>query len=406
MPTFKYIATSKQGKKITGEREAETREEVASFLHDQDLVVLRVDQSVGIDWKKLFSLQIGGVPLAEKVIFAKQLATMLSAGLPILQALDILVQQTKNPSLKEKLSRVYKNVESGVSLSESFAKDSGMFNELQVNLLVAGEKSGNLNEVMIRIAEDLEKSKKLRSKIIGAMIYPIIIAVVMVVVIVMMMVFMVPAVKALYLDFGVTELPWITQVLVTLSELFTSPVGIIVTVLLVVMGFVSYRYYASTPAGRRNLDRLLLKVPVFGPLTTKIQLTQFNHVLTMLIQSGVPILEALRIVANSLGNVMFREAIQYAAAEVLKGSPISIPLAKSEVFPLVMLKMIATGEETGKLDKVTADMALYYEAEVEETTSNLTKLMEPFILLVVGIMVGFMAVAIYLPLYSLGQYIG
>ena len=405
MSVFTYEATSKQGQKVTGTREAETRDDVANFLHDQGLVVITINENVGIDFKKLGSIQVGGIPLTERVIFVKQLSTMLSAGLPIIQALDILVQQTKNSSLKDKLARVYKSVEAGTSLAESFKKDKTIFNDLELSLLVAGEKSGTLNEIMAQIAIDMEKSKSLRGKIIGAMIYPIIILVVMAIVLVVMLVFMIPSVKGLYSDFGVSELPGVTQFLVNISEAVTNPFTAIIIVLVIVFTVLGVRYYYTTYQGRRAIDRLLLKIPIFGPLLNKVQITQFARLLSLLMKSGVPIVDAMRTVANALGNSIYKDLIQQAADEVLKGNPMAIPLAKDDVIPLVMLKMVATGEETGKLDKVLSDMAAYYEAEVDETTSNLTKLMEPFILLTVGVLVGFMAIAIYLPLYSIGQYI-
>jgi len=276
---------------------------------------------------------------------------------------------------------------------------------LQVSLIVAGEKSGTLNEIMAQIAVDLEKSKALSSKITGAMIYPVIIFIVMGIVLLVMLLFMIPSVKNLYHDFGVNELPGPTQFLVNLSDAVSNPIGFITIVVLIVAVVFGFRYYYSTYQGRRNVDKLLLKLPVFGSLLTKIEVTQFTRLLSLLLKSGVPIVEALKVVANSLGNTSFKDLVLQSADEVTKGNSIAIPLAKGNVFPLVLLKMIATGEETGKLDKVTGDMALYYEAEVDEITSNLTKLMEPFILLTVGVLVGFMAVAIYLPLYSIGQYI-
>ncbi len=405
MSIFNYEATTRQGKKVTGTRESENSDDVANFLHDQGLVVISINENVGIDFKKLSSIQVGGIPLAEKSIFVKQLSTMLSAGLPIIQALDILVQQTKNASLKEKLTKVYKSVESGTSLADAFQKDKTIFNDLQISLIVAGEKSGTLNEIMAQIAIDMEKAKSLRGKIVGAMIYPIIIFIVMGIVLVVMLVFMIPSVQSLYHDFGVTQLPGVTQILVDLSATVTNPFFLIVAIISIVAIVLGGRYYYSTYQGRRVLDKLTLKIPIFGPLIGKVQITQFARLLSLLMKSGVPIVDALRTVANALGNSVFKDVVLSAADEVLKGNSIAVPLAKDNVFPLVMLKMIATGEETGKLDKVTADMAAYYEAEVDETTSNLTKLMEPFILLVVGVLVAFMAIAIYLPIYSIGQYI-
>lgn len=403
MPKFTYIATSRSGQKSTGEVEAETRDEVANSLHQQGLVVVSIDENLALDLDSLMNIQIGGVPLAERVIFAKQLSTMIAAGLPLIQALNIMVQQTENKAMRENLLKVYKSVEAGTSLSDSFRREGKIFNELQVSLIEAGEKSGTLNEIMLRIAEELEKSKKLRSKIVGAMIYPVIIFFVMIIVFVLLIVFMVPSVKDLYADFGSDELPAVTQFLVTLGEAFTNPFFIAIAAILIVSVVGGLRYYYSTEKGRRGVDGFLLKFPVFGPLLQKIQLAQFTRLLALLLRSGVPIVDALNTVANAMGNSLFEDAVKRSALEVQKGSSLTIPLAESNIFPIILLKMISTGEETGKLDQIAYDMAIYYEEEVNELTSNLTRLMEPFILLIVGGMVAFIAVAIYLPLYSLGQ---
>lgn len=405
MAEYNYTAITKSGQRVQGLREAETREDVANFLHQQGLVVVSIDERLGAAFKRLGSIQIGGVPLKERLIFVKQLSTMLGAGLPIIQALDILVQQTENPQLKEKLSHVYRSVEAGSSLSEAFRKEKSMFTEIQISLLVAGERSGALNEVMAQIAIDLEKSKSLRSKLIGSLIYPAVLMVVMLAVLIMMIVFMIPTVKSLYEEFGTTELPPITSILISISEFLTDPLKLIIIIILVISIVLSVRYAYSTPGGKRTIDGFLLKVPVFGQIIEKSELTQFCRLVAMLLHNGVSIIEALKVIANSMSNELFKSAVLEAREEVIKGNSLSLPLAKSKVFPLVLVKMLATGEETGKLDKVTADMGEYYETELNELTANLTKLLEPFILLGVGGVVGFMAVAVYLPLYQLGEYI-
>ncbi len=403
--TFRYVATDSKGRKIEGKREAASREDVAAFLQERNMTVISIEDTLGLDWQQISSFQIGGVPLAERVVFVKQLSTMLKTGLPIIQALTILIEQTENVSLKNKLQRVYQDVASGIPLSEAFRKEDTIFNEVQINLIIAGEKSGNLNEMMSKIAVDLEKSKDLRSKVVGALIYPIILLIVLVAVVAVMLIFMIPSVEALYEDFGAAELPWITQFLVSLSDFVTSPSGAFSIVGGFVFIFFSFRYYYSTQQGRRQIDKLLLKVPIFGPLQQKVNLAEFNRLISLLLQSGVSIVEALNIVAKALSNTSFSDLINDAAIQVSKGNSLTLPLSKDEdVFPLMMLKMLATGEETGNLDTVTADMGNYYDKEVDETTKNLTKLMEPLIMVLVGGVVAFLAIAIYLPIYQLGQF--
>lgn len=402
--TFRYVATDPTGRRVEGKREASSRDDVASFLQEKNMVVISIEDTLGLDWEQLASFQIGGVPLAERVVFVKQLATMLSTGLPLIQALNILVEQTENISLKNKLQRVYQDVASGIPLSEAFRKEDTVFNQVQINLIVAGEKSGNLNEMMEKIAIDLEKSKDLRSRIVGALIYPAILMIVLVVVVAVMLIFMIPSVESLYKDFGAEDLPFVTQILVDLSNFITSPAGAIGVIGSVFFLYFSFRYLYSTPRGRRQIDKFLLQIPVFGSLQTKVNLAQFNRLLSLLLQSGVSIVEALQIVANAVGNTAFSDLLRDAAVQVSKGNSLTLPLSKGDVFPLMMLKMLATGEETGNLDRVTQDMGDYYDKEVDEITKNLTKLMEPLIMVLVGGVVAFLAVAIYLPIYQLGQF--
>jgi type IV pilus assembly protein PilC len=404
MANYKYVAYSPKGKKTEGVYEAETREQVADYLHEQGLTVVSITEDIMTDLQRLANIQIGGLPIKEKVIFAKQLSLMLASGVPVVQALRILADQQKNISIKDKLRDIYTQVESGNKLSDAFT-GSTFFNEVQLNLIAAGEKSGNLNIMLEQVADDLEKSKNLRGKIQGAMIYPVIIFIVLILVMVVVLVFMVPSVKDLYSDLGGGELPGVTQLLVNISGFFTNPFGIVTTLLVTLFSVIGFRYYYSTKGGRNMIDKMLLKMPIFGSLLVKIQLTQFCRLLSMLMKSGVPIIEAMNVVAKALGNATFRNVVENAAIEVTKGTPISVPLASGKVFPEILLKIIATGEDTGNLDQVLADMGKYYANEVDEITSNLTKLMEPIILLIVGGMVGFIAIAVYLPIYSIGQFI-
>ncbi|HEC64739.1 MAG TPA: type II secretion system F family protein [bacterium] len=220
-----------------------------------------------------------------------------------------------------------------------------------------------------------------------------------------MMIFMVPAIEELYADFGGAELPLITRLMVDTGRFVSTPLGLISIVGSIAMLVIGYRYYSSTKSGRNFLDKIFLKVPVFGALNTKIQLTQLARLTSMLLTSGIPIVDALNIVGESLTNVHFRNALEFASREVGKGIPLAVPLSKSKYVPIILSQMIATGEETGKLDEVLLSLATYYENEVNEITANLTKLMEPIILLVVGGLVGILAIAIYLPIYQIGEFV-
>ncbi len=400
MAMYEYIAVDNKGKRIKGDYEAKNREAVVDYLHEKGLVVLHVDEKLKMGMKDIMNLQIGGIPLKNKVIFSKQLATMLSAGLPLLQALEVLANQEKNAVFKKSLENVSKLVEGGNKLSKSLAQQKGVYTDVELNLIAAGEESGNLVEMIQKVAENLEKQKDFQAKVRGAMIYPAIIFVAVIVVVVLLMMFMVPAVEGLYEDFG-GELPWITQLVVKVSNFFVSFWWALL--LFAVGGVVAFKYYHSTPSGRSVVDKFLLTMPIFGQLNVKIQVAEFSRLLAMLLTSGVSILEALKIVSGALSNVHFKSALKEAAKEVEKGTPLAVPISKSEDFPLIVSRMIATGESTGNLDKVLADIANYYQTEVDNMTSNLTKMMEPVILLIVGGVVAFLALVVYMPIYGLAN---
>jgi type IV pilus assembly protein PilC len=403
---FKYVATDKTNQQVVGTYRAETREEVAEYLQSRDLLVVSITQDLGLDMESLSQVQIGGISLKDRMLLVKQLSTMLNAGLPIVQTLEILSKQVDNKALQANLQQVQSEVEGGSTLSVAFKKHTSIFNEVQINLLAAGEKSGNMVEVIAQVAEDMEKSHELQSKIKSAMIYPAIIFIAIGVVLVILITFMIPTVEALYADFGAEDqIPAITRFLINISDFFSNPIGLGIMLVVVAIAYFSFRSYARTEDGSYVVGNLTLKLPVFGAIIEKIQLAQFGRLLSMLLRSGVSIIDALRIVSNALGSPVFKRAIAGTIDEVSKGVPLAVPLAKTEVFPLLYTRMVSTGEQTGNLDKVLDDMGTYYEAEVNEMTGNLTKLMEPLILLIVGGMVGFLAVAVYLPIYSIGNVI-
>ena len=406
MAEFKYVAVSNTGQRMEGVKEAENQKEVTDFLSSQGLMPVIVQESVGVNFKKILNIEIGGMSLDEKVVLIRQLSTMVSAGIPIIQAIDILVQQAEKETIRDKLSKIYKMIEAGTALSDAFRKEGGMLNEVQVNLMAAGEKSGNLNEILIKIADDLEKSKNLSGKIKGALIYPAIIFVVMFAVLVLMIVVMVPQVKQLYTSLGQTELPFVTQVLVGIGNIFSDLGSLLITIIIVASIIFLFKYYVGTSNGRRQFDSFKLRLPVFGKLLQKIEIVEYCRLLSMLMVNGIPIIEALDIVGRATGNVVFRDIILGAKDDLAKGSSLALAMAKyntTNAFPLIIIRMIATGEEAGSVDVVLRDLAKFYENEVDQIAGNLTKLIEPFILVIVGVLVGFMAVAIYLPIYQVGQ---
>lgn len=400
MQSFQYDAVDPTGKRARGEVEAETRSDVVDYLHERNLTVVDIREKLGFSVKELGSLQIGGVPLSEKVIFMKQLATMLSAGLPLLQALEILAGQVKNPVFRTALQRVVHDIEGGSKLSQAFAKHSDMFSEIEINVVAAGEESGNLVEMLQELAENLEKERQFKSKVKGALIYPMIIFVAIIVVVTLLMMFMIPAVEELFSEFD-AKLPLLTQILVSVSN-FVGSYWWAILIIIIGLGL-GYRYYRSTPSGKEVTDRIYLKIPVFGKINIFIQLAEMTRLLAMLLKSGLPILRALEITSRALSNVHYSFALTQAKAQVEKGVPLAVPLSKNKDIPVLLSRLVATGEETGNLEKVLADVHNYYQAEVDQITANLTKIMEPVILLIVGVVVGIVAFAVYMPIYQIGS---
>jgi type IV pilus assembly protein PilC len=403
MEIFRYTALDPNGNKISGEQEANSKDAVARYLHDQKYVVVNIEEKVDF-LGELLSDGIPKVSLKNRVIFAKQLSTMLSAGLAITQALEIVVQQTSDKALEKNLQAVLNDIQkNGVPLSDAMERHTKLFNTVQISLIRAGEASGNLVEVLEKVAQDLDKTKKIKSKIQNAMIYPIIVFLVIGVVMIVMMTTMIPAVEELYRDFNIDKLPAVTAILVAISNFITKPYGYGSLILGFAIFIFVYRYYRGTASGRLATDKYILKIPVFGNLIAKIQIAEFCRLTSMLLRSGIPIVEALNIVSDALSNILFKNSVLQSIDDITKGIPLAVPLSKSEVFPPLIVRMVAIGEETGKLDQVLADMAIFYDDEVEEISENLNKLMEPMILVIVGGIVAFLAVGIYLPIYSIGQ---
>lgn len=401
--TFKYEARTSDGAPFNGKMQAKSVQEVIDSLLEKKMVIINVTEDSSFSLDRLSEINIGGIPLKEKVIFMRQLSTMISAGLPLPQALDILQQQITNPRFKKIIENVYADVQGGIALSKSLRKQDGSFDDITISLIQAGEESGHLETILDRVATELEEKKKLGEKIKSAFTYPIIIMVVVVLVIAVLVTVLVPAMKDIYKDFD-SDLPWATMVLVAMSDFVIAYWWALIVGIGVIA--ISVKMYIDTEPGTRLFHKLILKVPVFGPLMTKIQITQFTRVLGLLMQSGLSIVDALNLTAQSLGNVHFKDAVMEARKEVEKGVPMAIPLSRSNYFPLVVSQMISVGEESGKIDQVLGRMTDYYNSEVEVMTANLTTLLEPLILIVMGGVIAFIAFAVYMPMFSLVEVIG
>jgi type IV pilus assembly protein PilC len=402
MSTFKYTATNPNGTIISGEFEAADRDQVAKMIIDQGLSPLKITGKTSVKFGNLNNINIGRVPMKDRVIFLRQLAVLISAGIPIVEAISISQAQVSNQGLKNVLGQVGAAIESGKNLADSFAENSTLFDDMQIQLLKTAEASGSLDFILERIATETESKSALMSKFRGAMIYPILVICAAIVVVALVLTEMIPPMKHLYQSFNAT-LPWPTLFLINLSSFVTTYyLFIIIAVVIIVLGFILYR---RSKQGRRVTDALTLKIPLFGGLIQKIEIINFGKTFLLLTKAGVPVVTGLNMIADSMPNVIFRTSIKEIADEVEKGKSMALVMSKYPVFPSLLWRMIAIGEETGKMEEVVSKVIQYYETETEDMIENLSKLIEPIITIILGVVVGFIGVAVYLPIYTLGNVI-
>ncbi len=403
MAKFNYSARDNKGKEIKGKLEARDAQAVVEILQDKGLVVVNVKEKANIDFEQLGQINIGGVPMQEKVIFMRQLATMVGAGLPLTRGLQVMEQQISNPMFKKVITQVKTSVESGKSLAESFRNADEVFDNITINLIEAGESSGNLDQILNKLAVELEESKKLQGKLKGALTYPAILIVIIIGVMVLMMLVLVPAMSDIYSEFS-GELPAITRIMVSMSDFFLNYWwAILVAVLGAIVGF---KVWIDTPKGKRSWNKIILKIPILGTIVSKMQIAQFTRILSLLLSSGLSIIRALELTAMSLSNQMFKEVVLEAKAEVEKGGSLALPVARSDYYPLLVSSMIAVGEETGELDTVLAKVSQYYKEEVDQATENMSSLLEPVFLVIMGLAVAFIALGVYTPMFQLSEVMG
>lgn len=396
MPFFKYKAKNQYGETITGKVEARNLKQAATELGVRQLLVIDVHPLTDDSFASVKALMFG-VKLNDVVNFTRQLSTMISAGLPLANALSILVQQSKS-EMSRLVAQILQDVEGGLTFTKSLEKHPEVFSSIYVQLVHAGEVGGVLDDILSRLAINMEKTKEFRAKTRGAMIYPIIVLIAMVVVASIMMIFVIPKLTDMYNDFG-AELPLPTLILISISNFM---VGFWWLILLLGVGaFFAFREWKKTHAGHVAFDRFILNLPIIGELNKKITLTEFARTLSLLLGAGISLLQALDIVTQGVNNIIYKEALQDVYKQVEKGVPISKALAKYEDFPPILHQMMSVGEETGKLDEVLGKLANYFDQESEQAVKNLTAAVEPLIMIVLGIGVGAMVIAVILPIYNL-----
>jgi type IV pilus assembly protein PilC len=395
MPVYQYTVRDTTGAVRTGTSEAENQDILKRRLQEQGFAVSDLKQTAA-GKKKNAGGGFGRVKLKDLSIFCRQFSTMIDAGVSLVRALDVLGEQTQNPKLKRILREIQVEVESGQTLSKSMQRYPKVFNNMFVGLIRAGEVGGVLEEALQRLSHFLEKDMELRRKVKAALTYPAIVVVVAILIVLGLCTFIVPKFVELFKDLGVKELPMMTQMLVDFSDFLKTKWYIGLAIVAVI--WMSIKYAGTTKLGRRVIDRLKLKIPVFGKLGHKICLAKFSRTLSTLLVSGVPILQAMETVAGTVGNEIISEAIMNARARIREGDRINEPLEKSKMFPPMVVHMISIGEESGALDQMLSKIAEFYEGEVESTLQSLTAAIEPVMIVFLGVCVGFIVIAMFAPL--------
>jgi len=395
---FQWSGKTVRGTIESGEMTATTREEVIALLRKRNITATVVTEKTkkGIFDKFTFG---GKVKDKDIVIFTRQFATMIDAGLPLVQALDILSSQVENKTLGKTLAQVKVDVESGATYADALKKHPRVFSELYVNMVAAGEAGGILDTILNRLAAYIEKAMKLKKKVKGAMVYPAVVTSIAVLVIAVIMIFVVPTFSKMFAQLGGT-LPLPTRIIINMSDFIAGIGGLLVAGAIVafVVFLVQFR---RTEKGKYITDRILLKLPIFGTLLNKVAVAKFTRTLGTLISSGVPILDGLDITAKTSGNKVIEYAIIDVRKGVVGGKTLAEPITKAQVFPPMVTHMIAVGESTGALDAMLSKIADFYDDEVDATVSNLTAMMEPILMVFLGGTVGFIVVAMYLPIFKL-----
>ena len=404
MPTFNYVARARNGAKQKGNVTAENQQAATRMLAERGLQVEKMSE-------KGAGFNLGGNPVgklnkrvktADLLVFTRQLSTIVSAGLPLLQGLDILAEQTDDPNFAAVIDAVAQEVESGETFSDALHKYPKAFPDLYVSMVRAGEAGGDLDGVLLQLADYLEATEELKRRIKSAMTYPVVAFSMILLIAAGLIIFVVPQFAEIFSSFG-RDLPLPTQMLINISNFLRTwyAMPCIIAVFIAIFAFV--RVYGSTQSGRYNLDSLKLRLPVFGDLMRKVAISRFTRTLSTLTRSGVAILQALEIVERTAGNEVYAKAIRESADSVRNGETLADPLARAEVFPAMVTRMIAVGEKTGALEIMLMKISDFYDAEVRAKVDGLTSLIEPILIGLMGIVVGSIVVALFMPILQLSQ---
>ena len=402
MPIFQYSAKNQEARTVTGNITAEDEASVVRQLRERNLMVVSISEVKEKDSKKKKSGGFFGkrVKQDDIVIFSRQLATMIEAGIPILQSLEALEEQMESPYFKTVISVMRDDIQQGSSLSTAFAKHPRVFDNLFVNMVRVGETGGILNTILERVAGYMEKSLKLRRQVKSALTYPAVVISMAAIITTVLLVKVVPAFAEIYQSFG-SKLPALTQLLVDISNFLKNNILLFIGAL--ILAFFGLAQWYKTPKGRLVIDGFSLKVPIFGPLLRKVAISRFSRTLGILLQSGVPILESLDIVGKSSGNAVIESVMEGVKKDVKEGEGISVPLTKCGVFPPMVTRMISVGEKSGQLEKMLTKIAEFYDDQVDAAVAGLTSIIEPLIIGILGVVIGFIVIALFLPILQISQ---
>ncbi len=399
---YLWVAETKKGRKLKGELEAASEQIAQAQLRKRNLKILKLKPKP----KDLFENVAFMQPKVSKkdiVIFTRQFSTMIDAGLPLVQGLNILAEQGDNPTFKRILKEITKDVEGGSTLAEAMKKHPNVFDQLFVNLIAAGEVGGILDTILQRLATFIEKAEELKSKIKGAMTYPIVVMAIAFIVIAVILIFVIPVFQDMFASFG-QALPVPTQIVVMLSDFLKGNIHYMIAAF-VALSYV-FKKYRNSKGGRKTTDNIALRLPVFGDLLKKTAVARFTRTLGTMMSSGVPILDALEIVAKTAGNVIIEEIIYDVRGSIAEGQTIAEPLSENDIFPGMVIQMISVGEATGALDTMLEKIADFYDKEVDAAVEAMTAMLEPLLMLFLGGSIGGLVVAMYLPIFTMAGAVG
>lgn len=398
MNSYQYIAKDKKGQTVSGVLQAVSQPEAADILHKQELVVVSVELSKNTLSRAKHADK--KVKLDDLVIFSRQLATMIDAGIPLVNSLGILSEQIENENLRGVINNVCKDIEAGMSFCDALAKHPAIFSDLFVNMVKAGETSGMLDEVLDRLASYLEKQAALNRKIISSLVYPAVVVSMAVIITSVLLLKVVPTFKGIFDSLGGT-LPLPTRALILISDILRK--YFLYTVITLGIFVYLFKRYLKTEKGRYWFDQQILKAPVFGPLLCKLTVAKFSRTFSTLVKSGVSVLSALDIVSKTSGNKVVEEAVISCSKSVRDGEPISRPLSKSGIFPPMVTRMINVGEQTGQLEKMLTKIADFYDEQVDAAASALTSMIEPLVIAFLGVVIGGIVISLFLPIFKISQ---